>query len=251
MRKKWVLILIALWCVNVHAQVNLKDSVVFAPLIDVSYGLKAPTADLAQRFGAHSEIGIGLMFKTRKNLLWGADFNYLFGKTVKDTKFADAFRDDRGFIMANNGLYSQMFFSQRGFTFSGKFGGIIPVLSPNKNSGIMLLGGVGMMQHRIKMEDKFNEVPLLSGENYAPGYDRLSNGVMLTQFIGYRLLSNKRFVNVFGGLELTQAFTQNQRSVNFDTGLKDTSVRNDFAYGFRVGITLPLYKQMPKEYYYR
>jgi hypothetical protein len=251
MRKFSLLIISLSFCFGALAQVNLKDSVVFAPLIDMSYSLKAPAADLADRFGLHSEVGIALMFKTRKNFLWGADFNYLFGNNVKDTRFADGFRDDRGFILANNGLYSEMGFSERGFTFSGKAEVIVPEQSPNKNSGLMFLGGIGMMQHKIKMEDRFNEVPLLSGDNYSVGYDRLSNGVMFTQFLGYRLLSNRRLINVFGGLEFTQAFTHNQRSVNYDTGLKETATRNDFTYGFRLGITIPLYKQLPQEYYYK
>lgn len=251
MRKLLVILVLSTVGVTAFSQVNLRDSVVFAPLIDISYSYKLPTADLADRFGTHSQIGIGLMFKTRNNLLWGADFNYLFGKTVRDTRFADGFRDDKGYIMANNGLYSQIYFSQRGFTFSGKVGAVIPILSPNVNSGFMILGGVGMMQHKIKMEDKFSEVPLLSGDNYAPGYDRLSNGVMFTQFIGYRLLSNRRLINVFGGFEFTQALTKNQRSVNYDTGIKDNTIYQDFTYGFRLGITIPLYKQMPNEYYYR
>ena len=115
----------------------------------------------------------------------------------------------------------------------------------------MLLGGIGFMQHRIKFEDKFQEVPLLSGKNYYPGYDRLTNGVMFTEFIGYRLLSNRRLINVFAGVEFTQAVTKNRREVNYDTGLKDNNQRLDLTMGFKVGLSLPLYKPTPQEYYYR
>lgn len=233
------------------AQMSVRDSSLFAPLIDLSYSLKVPGGDMALSFGPSSEIGIAMMFKTKSNLLFGVDFNYLFGDQVIDESFADGFRDDKGFILATNGLYSEVYFTERGFSVSGKFGVIIPVWSPNPNSGIMILGGVGILQHKIKIEDRFNEVKMLSSDGYYQGYDRLSNGVMFTQFIGYRLLSNRRLINVFGGLEFSQALTKNRRDLNFDTGLKDDKTRTDLLSGFRVGITIPLYKQVAKDFYYR
>ena len=237
--------------ISVFGQVSVKDSIVFAPIIDFSYAYKVPGGDLAQRFGDHSEIGLSFLIKTKKNLLYGVDWNYIFGDKVREFGFADQFRDSNGGIIGTNGLYSEIYFVERGFTISAKLGGIFNILAVNPNSGIMLLGGVGFMQHRIKFEDKFNEVPLLSGDGYYQGYDRLSNGLMLTQFVGYRLLSNTRLINVFGGFEFTQGFTQNQRSINFDTGLQDTKKRLDATWGFKIGFSLPLYKPTPKEFYYR
>ena len=139
---------------------------------------------------------------------------------------------------------------ERGFTLSAKVGKIFNLLSVNPNSGIMVMAGVGFLQHRIQFEDKFQEVPLLSGDGYYQGYDRMSNGLLLTQFFGYRLLSNRRLINVFGGVEFTQGFTQNQRAYNYDTGLKDDTERLDSSWGVKIGFSLPLYKPTPKEYYY-
>lgn len=234
-----------------YGQVNVKDSVIFSPLIDFSYSFQIPGGDLAQRFGNHSEIGVSFLIKTHKNFLYGVDWNYLFGDEVKEDSIADGFRDEYGGILANNGLYSQVYFTERGFSLSAKFGKIFSVLSPNPNSGIMVLVGVGILQHKIKIEDRFNEVPLLSGDNYYAGYDRLTNGVMFTEFIGYRLLSTRRLINVFGGFEFSQALTKNRREVNFDTGLKDSHQRHDLQMGVKIGFTLPLYKQVPQDYYYR
>lgn len=235
----------------VFGQVSVKDSTVFAPIIDFSYAYKFPGGDLQDRFGNHSEIGVSFLIKTRTNLLFGVDWNYVFGTTVHDLSFADGFRDANGFIMGTNGLYSEIFFVERGFTLSAKIGQIFNVWAVNPNSGIMLLGGVGFMQHRIKFEDKFQEVPLLSGDDYYPGYDRLSNGIMFTEFIGYRLLSDRRLINVFGGVEFVQGLTQNRRDVNFDTGLSDNAQRLDMSIGFKIGFSLPLYKPTPQEFYYR
>ncbi|MFT6323267.1 MAG: hypothetical protein ACJAWO_000819 [Halieaceae bacterium] len=233
------------------AQVNIKDSTVFAPIIDFSYAYKVPGGDLAERFGNHSEIGVSFLFKTRNNLLWGVDWNYMFGDNVTELDFTNSFRDDKGGILGSNGLYSEIYFVERGFTVSSKVGKILNLLSANPNSGVMILGGVGFVQHRIKFEDKFNEVPLLSSDGYYQGYDRMINGLLLTEFIGYRLLSNRRLINVFGGFEFTQGFTKNQRSYNYDTGVKDDANRLDYTWGCKVGFSLPLYKPTPQEYYFR
>ena len=233
------------------SQVSVRDSLVFAPMIDFSYSYKVPGGDLENRFGAHSEIGIAFLIKTEKNFFYGLDWNYIFGNEVRETSFADGFRDSNGGILANNGLYSEIYFVERGFSLSGKVGMVISVLAPNPNSGIMILGGVGFTQHRIKMEDKFDEVPLLSSDGQYQGYDRLTNGLLLSEFIGYRLLSDRRLVNVFAGFEFGQAFTKNRRDINFDTGVKDNLNRLDLTMGFKVGFSLLFYKQLPKDYYYR
>ncbi|MGB0806436.1 MAG: hypothetical protein ACPGRC_07070 [Salibacteraceae bacterium] len=232
-------------------QVSVKDSIVFAPIIDFSYGYKVPGGDLDERFGDHSEIGIGFFIKTRKNLLYGVDWSYMFGNTVKDLSFLEAFTDENGGILGTNGLYSETYFVERGYTLSAKIGQIFNLFSVNPNSGIMIMGGIGFIQHKIKIEDKFQEVPLLSSDGYYQGYDRLTNGLLLTEFIGYRLLSNRRLINVFAGVEFSQGFTKNRRNYNFDTGLKDDKNRLDTTWGMRIGFSLPLYKPTPQEYYYR
>lgn len=250
MSKKWFSVI--LFCVSflANGQVSVKDSTVFAPIIDFSYAFKIPGGDLENRFGNHSEIGLSFLLKTRKNFLYGVEWNYIFGNKVKDVSFADGFRDAGGGILANNGLYSELYFLERGFSLSAKVGQIFNIFAVNPNSGIMLLGGIGILQHKIKIEDKFQEVPLLSSDGYYQGYDRLTNGVMFTEFIGYRLLSSRRLINVFAGFEFTQALTKNRRETNFDTGKKDDLDRLDLTMGFKVGFSLPLYKPTPQEYYY-
>lgn len=231
-------------------QVNIKDSAVFMPIVDFSFAYKVPGGDLNNRFGNSSEMGLGFYLKSKKNFLYGIDWTYFFGNEVKETAFADAFRDANGSILGNNGLYSEIYFVERGYSLSAKFGKIFTVFSPNPNSGIMIMGGFGFLEHKIKMEDRFNEVPLLSADGYYQGYDRLSNGVMVSEFIGYRLVSNRRLINVFGGVEFVQGFTQNRRSINYDSGVSDNSARFDTMAGLKFGFTLLLYKPTPKDFYY-
>jgi hypothetical protein len=233
------------------AQVSVKDSIVFAPLIDFTYSYNIPGGDLSQRFGNHSTIGMSFLIKTRKNFLYGVEWNYMFGDDVKDLSFADGFRDVNGGIMANNGLFSEIYFVERGFNVSGKIGQVLNLFRVNPNSGVMVMAGIGFIQHRIKFEDKYSEVPLLSGDNYYPGYDRLTNGVLFTEFIGYRLLSSRKLINVFAGFEFGQGLTKNRREINYDTGVMDNTSRMDLTAGFKLGFTLPLYKPTPQEYYYK
>ncbi len=233
------------------AQVNLKDSVVFAPIIDFGYTFQIPGADMAERFGINSSIGLAFYIKTRKNFFYGIDANYIFGSKVYETSIVEPFLDSQSGILGLAGLYAELQFLERGFNISGKFGKLFPVISPNKNSGIMLLAGVGYIMHRIKIIDRLNEVPMLTSDSYIAGYDRLTKGMMLSEFIGYRYLSTHRLINVFGGFEFIQGFTTSSRPVNYDTGEKGKLSRIDLLYGIKVGISLPLYKKMPNEYYYR
>jgi hypothetical protein len=101
--------------------------------------------------------------------------------------------------------------------------------------------GAGFLQHKVRIQDDpTRNVPQLSKE-YKKGYDRLTNGWALTQFIGYQKLANDRRLNFFFGIESMQAFTAGRRSFNFDTQSTDNDNRIDLSFGFRAGWILPFY----------
>ena len=122
-------------------------------------------------------------------------------------------------------------------------------MGPNKNSGLLLMGGLGFLQHRIRIENLDNRVPNLN-DDYVKGYDRLSNGFAAHQFIGYMHLSNSRRLNFYVGFELNQAWTQNRRGYNFDKQQVDKEKRLDLLYGIKVGWILPLYPKGAQKYFY-
>ncbi|MCK6649378.1 MAG: hypothetical protein L6Q66_06965, partial [Bacteroidia bacterium] len=93
-----------------------------------------------------------------------------------------------------------------------------------------------------------NNIPQLDSD-YKKGYDRLTNGFLLSQNLGYLYLSNNRIANFYIGFECMQGFTQNRRSYNFDQMKQDTEKRVDILYGGKVSWILPLYKKAPKEFY--
>jgi hypothetical protein len=219
---------------DAFAQGEVRDSSVFAPMLYVAYAYQLPGDDLKDRFGANSNIGGGFQFKLKNNLIFGADFNYLFSNKVKDAdSLFSSIETTEGFIINANGEYTEIFLSERGFNTSVRFGYMLPVLRPNRNSGPLLLGSVGLLQHKIRIENPENLAPQISGD-YKKGYDKLTNGVCISEFIGYMYLGKHRLVSCFAGFEFTQAFTQSRRSYDFNLQRYDAKQRLDLLWGFKL-----------------
>jgi hypothetical protein len=236
-----------------YAQFNPKDSSINAPMIGLSYAFQLPEGDLKDRFGFNSSTGVHFLNKTKNNWIWGADWTFTFSpqSQVKESiSLFDSINTSNGNVVDANGEYATLLFYERGWTSSIKFGKLFPVFGQNKNSGICLITGLGYMQHRIRIEDKFNRTPQLT-KDYRKGYDRLSSGLMISQFVGYLFLGNNRLLNFFAGFEVMAGFTKNRRSFNFDTMEQDTRQRLDIYFGPRLGFIIPLYKRMPDEYYFK
>ena len=202
---------------------------------------------MADRFGNNSNIGAGVLFKTRNNWLLGVDGHFLFGTDIKEN-FASNLTTTGGFVLGVNGLYAELDTRLQGLSFMGKIGKLFSMNSVNPNTGFTVLLGAGFLQHKIQIEDRNSAVPQFQDE-YRKGYDRLSSGLAFSQFIGYTHLSLNRRINFYIGIEATQAFTKGRRSTNFNTQTDGTSSRTDILFGPRVGWILPIYKE-PSEGFY-
>ena len=229
------------------AQVSVKDSSIATPFVGVSYGFQMPGGDLVKRFGNSSSIAGNLDFKSYKYWTFGINGSYFFGKKVKESLF-DSIDTSTGAIINKLGEYADVRTFERGFTISGTIGRMFPFKKPNPNSGIMFNVGFGFMQHKIRIETIDNNVPQLSTA-YKKGYDRLSNGFMLSENLGYLYLSDNRLVNIYFGFECMEGFTQNRRSFDYELMKKDTQKRLDILYGAKIAWVLPLYKKAPQEFY--
>ncbi len=237
---------------DARAQFSLKDSTIRTPLIGVSYAFQFPAGDLKQRFGTNSSLGLHFFNKSSKNWIWGLDFTFTHAaqsQVLESQNLFDSIESRSGHVIDGNGEYASLLFYERGFTTTAKAGKIFPLWGQNQNSGICLLSGLGYMQHKIRIEDKYNRTPQLT-KDYRKGYDRLSSGWMLSQFVGYMFLGSNRLLNFYAGFELMAGFTKNRRSYNFDTMEKETRQRIDIYYGPRIGFILPLYKRLPRDFYY-
>lgn len=250
MKKINLLVVLIFLCFQAKTQVSVKDSSIFSTMLYATYAYQLPGGDMAKRFGGNSSVGGGVQIKTKKNWLFGAECDYLFGNRVKDQfSILSNISTSDSFLITTDGQYADVFFNEQGFLVSLKAGKIFPVFGPNPNSGILLTLQPGFLQHKIKITNPNNTVPPLRGD-YKKGYDELANGFSLTEFIGYFYMGNKRFVSFYAGFEFTQAFTKCRREYNFNTRSRDTEQKFDFFYSFRAGWLIPFHKRKPKGYYY-
>ncbi|NQT78036.1 MAG: hypothetical protein HQ565_10000 [Bacteroidetes bacterium] len=232
-----------------YGQVNVRDSIIFTPLVYATYGFHGLGGDIAEMYGPSSTLGAGLGIKTRSNFYFGLEYNYLFGGKVKkgDEIIAEILTHD-GQIIGQGGEYAIFQYMQQGHMIWGQIGKIFPVFSPNPNSGILIKLGVGFVQHRMNVSVQENSALQLK-DDYKLGYDRLTNGIGLNQFIGYVFLGDSRIWNFYAGFDFSQAWTKNRREMNFDTRAKDDTQHFDLFYGFKIGWVIPLYRRAPSGYY--
>lgn len=231
-------------------RLNARDSVLKLSMIEAHYGFLLPGGDLSERFGTTLNYGLGFMRKTKSNFLWGADLSFFAGNNVKESYVLDRLRTPSGKIISKDGSFADVRIFQRGFTSYAKVGKLIPIFNSNKNSGLMITAGVGFIQHKIQIEVLDNTVPALSNE-YKKGYDRLTNGISFQEFIGYQYIHSRFLYNFYVGFDFSQSFTQNRRDWDFYEQRKLDEKRKEYLSGIKLGIIFPLYRRMPKEYYFK
>lgn len=209
--------------------------------INFSFGFHIPGGDLAERFGSNNSVGGGLDFITNKtNYIFGLEGSFIFGTNV-ETDVLESLRTPFGGIIGNDRAFADIQLRQRGFYVGGLIGKLFSLSEKNPRSGLRVTFGMGLLQHEINIqEDPARQVPQTLGD-YEAGYDRLTNGLALNEFIGYQILSRNKRVNLFIGLEFTQAFTRSRRDFNFDTRTADTEDRLDLLFGIRAAWVLPFY----------
>ena len=226
------------------------DSIVPCFSLSFSYALQLPGGDLVHRFGINSAAGIALNYKTRSNVFYSANWSYMFGQDLRGENPLDSISTSGGFVIDKEGKFADIRMFERGFTLGLSAGKIFNAfLSPNKNSGLMLTGGIGYLQHKIKIYDNGGRAPQFTKETLK-GYDRMTSGFMVTEFVGYFYLSRNRYVNFYGGFEFYQGFTKSRRSWDYSLMRADTEQRIDLLSGFRVGWVFPLYKTASRTKYY-
>lgn len=236
-----------------YAQVNVKDSLVAAPLIIPNVSVQFPVGQLSDRFGLNFHLGATILYKHRKSWLWGVSGAFMFGEVVNEPALLSPLIP----VFDEEGQLPAIALGMRGFNVMGQFGKILPVFKkPNRNSGITLMLGMGFIQHYIYMEARGGLTPQMEGD-YIKGYDRLTNGFCSSQFIGYTFLGNKRTINFYIGFEMIEGVTQNRRGYNYDTFRPDTDTKFDLMLGIKAGWIFPVYKRTGKaiqnkerEYYY-
>lgn len=236
---------------NSVAQRNVADSAITTPWIAAHYGLNGTAGDLNDRHGVFNHVGIFAGVKTNRNWVYGLEGSFMFGGIVKEDGLFTHLIDSKGNITDQNGDIAVVVLYSRGFHVNGSVGKIIPVIGPNKNSGLYVNVGAGYLMHKIRIETQEQVVPQLELD-YKRGYDRLSSGLNTHQFFGYAHMANQGFVNFYGGFYLQEGFTYNRRPIFYDQPETPVSqdVMIDIQYGIKFAWMIPIYKRKPKDFYF-
>jgi hypothetical protein len=248
------IILLFVFCLtstNSFSQVSTKDSIVSGFLINIKYGNHIPGGKLSDRFGYNFTAGTGLMYKNKNNFIFGLDYGYIFGNVIKNERqYIQHLSTSDEFIIDGDGLYTEVFFYERGFNSIISIGKLFPIIGPNHNSGVWFSIGAGVLQHKISMVNSDNTVSYFTKE-YKKGYDRLTNGFCLKEQLGYFHIGNKKAYSFNLGFEFIQALTKPRRNYQYDLmGKEDDKQRLDLLYGITISWMIPLFKQTSDGYFY-
>ena len=215
-----------------------------------SYSITFPYFDMRKRYGLSHTVGAGYSFMLKNRWILNVEGNFLFGKNIKISDSLFRFIDTSdGHIIDQSGSYAQISLSERGFTAWLKVGKLIPLGKPNQNSGILLMTGIGMMQHKIRIDVSQNSAPQLR-RDYKKGYDHLCNGPAISEFIGYQYLNQVKKINFFVGMDFTFAWTQSRRAYYFSEMISPNENRFDMLSGIKLGWIIPINRKTGHEYYY-
>jgi len=217
--------------------------------LDLCGSIDFPQADMAKRFGTSYRIGPGIKFKTAGNWLFGARFDFITGSKMRDDSLLINLKTSQGGIVAQNGDVLNPGLFLRGYMAGIQVGKIFPVLQVNPNSGPTMMLSTGFIQYKINIFDRDNSFPQLR-DDYKKGYDRLTNGWYLEDFIGYTYFAKNKLINFYAGFNFVWGFTQGRRDFQLDLGRSDRVSRNDLLTGFKLGWVLPIYKKNTEDTYY-
>ena len=209
-----------------------------------------PLADMADRFGASYRLGANVFYKTKQNWLIGVKGDFLFSNKVSEPGLLDNISRSNSIINLN-GQKSPVPVFLRGYTVGIQAGKIFNTIlgGNNPDNGLLVMGTVGFIQHKILLSDKNNEFPQLTPE-YKKGYDRLTNGVLIEPFVGYNHIGKDGFLNFNIGLNALVGFTGGRRTYNFDTQMPGNDKRLDVLVGIRGSWYIPIFRKKSDELFF-
>ncbi len=257
MYKKGLAVILLMLPLLTFAQKKKKDKEEATRIWNIEFKLAydVPFADMAVRFGNSFRIGAGIKLKTKSNWTFGAENMFIVGGAVKEPGLMqNLLTNNQGIInLFGEELTPGIF--QRGYIIGVQAGKVLPYLNMNPNSGLTAQTGIGFMQYKINLFDEDNNLsPLLTDPNtgldYKKGYDRLTNGIYLKQFLGYTHYSANKRINFVTGFDFIYAFNQGRRDYLFDVQKPGNEKRTDILIGYNFTWVIPIYKKNTEETYF-
>jgi len=216
------------------SQDNEREGNFFA--VGINYGLDFPIGSLADRFGSNFHAGLSLdFFRPKFKGAFGIEAFTIFGDNVNEDVVL-SLRNTNGAIFGFDGRYADVFLRERGNYIGLYMDKVILPRKNNERAGLSLGLGLGMIQHKIRIQVDTNNATHLEGE-YLKGYDRNSVGPSLKQSIKYLHVGKNKNLNYAFALNFYEASTKITRAVNFDTG----ETTDDRQWDFLIGIDFKWY----------
>lgn len=219
-----------------------------AILLHMGGGIQSPGGDMSERFGNNGVIGLGLEYANEQNWFWGLEGHYFFGNSVKEDPLDILRTFPEGDIIGNNRTPASVVLRERGWYMGFGGGKLIPLIK-DRRAGIRIGLSAGWVQHKIRVQDDNSSVSQLAGD-YVKGYDRLTGGPALNEFVGWQQFGSDKGWNFMIGLEFNQGFTNTLRDWDFTERRKLDDSRLDLRFGIRANWTLPFYIHSAEKIYY-
>jgi hypothetical protein len=239
---------------QIETRISRTDSAGLFVILTPNFTYNIVMADLRKDYGNNFAIGADIGLKLKSN--WSIDFGfkYYFGGNVRQILIDSTFKHIRvdGFFISSDGAATnEIEVEFRGVSFHLQAGKIIPVTKRYRNSGIWIKAGIGVTQHFMNIKNPENKVYSLTKE-YKKGYDKLTLGFSLYQFIGYAHMNRRSLFCVYGGVEFMENFAKRQRAYDYSLMGKDNTKRFEAMIGIKIGWIIPLYRHNPNAvFYYR
>jgi hypothetical protein len=238
-------------CFLVLAQQPIHNNRYYKPyvLVNLTWKPVLPAGDLANRYTLFNGVGMDVYFKTKKNYTWGINSSFFFGRSVKDIAYLDFMKDKNGYVFTDDGQPVNILASMRGSHLQLAFGKLIQFYTKIPEWSFLVQGGIGILQHKYLFQAA-NTLQLSS--TYLRGYDRLRNGLAISEEAGICHFNLNRRVNFNTGIELTEAFTKNRRYYDYATQSVDDKSYFDMMIAVKVSWILPVkVKDKNEPVYYR
>lgn len=213
-------------------------------------GLDIPFVDMSKRFGINYNLGSKASYKTKSALFFGIEGKYFSSNNVKENPLYSFINSETGTLNNFEGNPALISIEEKGFYIGGFIGKLFEFNPTSKHEkGIFIDLGIGFLQHKLKINDRDNELPVVNGEYYKL-YDRLTNGLCLHQFAGYMFLENRSRLNFVAGIDFYEGFTLNRRTSNYNVARDESKRRLDILIGPKIGLILPLYSGKNSKIFY-
>jgi len=208
-----------------------------------------PAADMAKRFGVDYRLGGAINYKTTSNWMFGIKMDFILGNKMREDSLMINVKNKNGNVLNADGEQVNVGTFERGYMVGLQAGYIWNISKKNGDNGILFQTTAGFMQHRINIFDRNNSIVQVQGQ-YEKGYDRLTNGLFVEQYVGYNYFAKDNLINFHIGLDLAAGFTQGRRDYLFDVMRPDNKNRIDMLFGIRGGWYIPIFRRKSEEIFF-